>query len=88
MPMTLEEALRDVELEEGRTYYVHLRNRVVQVRLLKESAGAKSPVAIEEGMLEPWVALPDPAGPTTVHRAAVGHPDLPSRPDIPTEDES
>lgn len=83
MATTLEEALKDVELEEGRTYAVRVRGREIEVRVKPPAAGIQD----GEMMIEPWTSLPSPAGgvPSVVRPGPL--PPFPT-PDIPEDEGS
>jgi hypothetical protein len=77
MAMSLEEALRDVELVPGRTYRCRIRDQWVELRVGEPSDA--------EGPIDPWVELPKPKSAGTV-RAKLGPPDPPDIPPMPGED--
>lgn len=89
MSISLAEALRDVDLQPGRTYRCEVRGRAVEVRViapLSVGEGILSAIPESDVMLEPWLELPEP-----VFRvrgvSRQGTPLLPDVPIIPRDEE-
>ena len=88
MSITLEEALKEVELEPGRTYVCGVNGRQVEVRVRTSLQSSMAPAKIEdEGKIDAWFEIPPRKG-TYRHRAKPGKMPPPDLPDIPVEDDS
>jgi hypothetical protein len=88
MSITLEEALREVDLEAGRTYVCAVNGQQVEVRVLSQVPASQASASMEdEGKIDAWFgSLPLKA--TRHLRAKPGKMPLPDKIEIPTEDES
>ena len=86
MSITLTEALRQVDLEPGRTYRCRVNGRTIEVRVVEEIPSALMPAPLDESdiMLDAWVELPSPPPVRTVQARLVPTL-LPDIPEIPTE---
>ena len=87
MSVTLEEALREVELEVGRTYYCQVRGHWVELRVLGPDAPEfVSSFSESDVMLDPWVEFPPPE-PRGQHLSHLGELPPPDVPEIPGDGE-
>jgi hypothetical protein len=86
MSIPLAEALRQVELEAGRTYRCRVHELLVEVRVLDREPEAPG-LPESDVMLDAWVELPQPPG-GKVLVSRPGVPDLPDVPDIPRDEET
>jgi len=85
MSTSLAEALRDVELESGRTYRCRVKEFWVELRVLGPAAEPQPAMISESDIrLDTWTELPAPSGGLVVSLHC-GPPDLPDLPDIPPE---
>lgn len=78
MSVALDEALRDVELESGRTYRCRVGSFYVELRVLSDV-----PLDLTADiMLEPWVDLPHPypSKPANAKPGTLPPPDVPEIP--------
>ena len=82
MSIALDQALKDVELESGRTYRCRVGDVDVELRVLP--AGPLDLTA--DAMLDPWVEFPHPE-PATLIRVEPGLLQMPDFPLIPVGDE-
>ena len=80
--MTIAEALKDVDLEAGRTYRVRIDGRVVEVRVLEDL-----PSSADQPMLDPWIEFPHQGAAHRV-RASSGQPRQPDPPVFSEDDAS
>ncbi len=90
MNITLAEALRDVDLQPGRTYRCEVRGQEVEVRVLTPMhVGEETSSAIPNSdvMVDAWVEFPEPLCRSRgVSRQ--GPPLLPDIPAIPRDEDS
>lgn len=84
MSMSLVDALRQVNLEAGRSYQCRVGKLCVQVRV-EENGQDLLPAPLEPSdvRLDPWIDLPAPQA-VTVLDATPAAPVLPDIPEIPT----
>lgn len=87
MSTSLAEALKQVELEPGRTYCCQVNGHWVEVRVLPEVESAASRIPESDIMLDAWVELPPPK-PIAKLQARLGKLPLPDVPEIPRDDEA
>lgn len=87
MGVSLAEALEQVNLEPGRTYRCQVGEHWVELRVLPAAdLPPASPVDVENFMMDPWVALPTPAGTGVLLRATPGTQIPVDVPYIPSEE--
>ena len=86
MSISLQEALKQVELRAGETYRCQVNGFQVEVRVTAEDAEPDSLIPESDIMLEPWVELPLPPGGIIV-KAKPGKLPPPDIPEIPSQDE-
>jgi len=82
MSVSLEEALKQVHLEIGKTYTCEVNGKIVEMRVREAP-----PLPEADIMLDAWVELPEP-GPGVVGYSQLGEPDWPDVPEIPTDEET
>ncbi len=89
MSMSLEEALSQVELENGKTYRCNVKGQRVVMKVVDHLPPSGPPVEIDESdlMMEAWTALPMPKTsgiPVIVQWGKMPPPDVP---EIPQEEQ-
>jgi hypothetical protein len=87
MSLSLVEALGQVDLEAGRVYRCHVKDKWVELRVL--GPAEVPPVSIydeSDVMLDPWIEFPRPTSGIRL-RAKPGSLPLPDVPEIFTDDD-
>jgi len=88
MSLSLAEALRQVDLEAGRVYRCHVKDKWVELRVVgPEESSPLSTYHESDVMLDPWIEFPHPKSGIRL-RAKPGTLPLPDVPEIPTDDDN
>jgi hypothetical protein len=88
MSVPLEEALAQVELEEGKAYQCKVNGRLVLVRVVKSFPVSSTGMDEEDVTLYPWAELPAPKTSGKPFRARPGQMPPTDIPHIQREDEA
>jgi len=87
MSLSLVEALGQVDLEAGRVYRCHVKDKWVELRVLGPAEVSPASIYDESDvMLDPWVEFPRPTSDIRL-RAKPGLLPLPDVPEIPTDED-
>jgi hypothetical protein len=86
MSVSLEEALSQVDLEEGRTYECVVKGRKVQVRVVK-SLPPPPPIDVEDGMSDLFIPSPPYKTSGVLIRARPGKLPPPDPIEIPRDED-